>query len=74
MSTTVNSAFEIFMRDVVRLDNVRNKIAKNSKDFLISEIKKFPNDGEFLNFYLGVQAQRFDYSNIFLTKNYQKCL
>lgn len=33
MAITVNSAFEIFMREVVRLDSERNKTAKNSKNF-----------------------------------------
>ncbi|MEC3874659.1 hypothetical protein [Chryseobacterium salviniae] len=63
MATTVNSAFEIFMKDVVRLDNERNKIAKNSKDFLISEIKKFPSDGKFLDFYPG--DMRLDYGSFY---------
>lgn len=51
MASNVNSAFDEFMRDLVRLDIGRNTIAKSSKNNLINEIKKFPNDGKFLDFY-----------------------
>jgi hypothetical protein len=63
MASTVNSAFDTFMRDFVRLDNERNKIAKSSKDFLISEISKFPNDGKFLDFY--TNDMRLDYGSYY---------
>jgi hypothetical protein len=39
------------MKDKVRLDNDRNIIAKRSKNNLIAEIEKFPNDGKFLDYY-----------------------
>jgi hypothetical protein len=51
MATTVSNAFDTFMKDTVRLDNDRNKVAKRSKNNLIAEIEKFPNDGKFLDFY-----------------------
>jgi hypothetical protein len=51
MATTVNNAFDTFMKDVIRLDSDRNDVAKKSKNNLVSEIKKFPNDGKFLDFY-----------------------
>ena len=51
MATTVNNAFDIFMKDIVRLDIERNKVAKRSKNNLVTEIQKFPNDGKFLEFY-----------------------
>lgn len=63
MASTVNLAFDIFMKDFVRLDNERNKVAKNSKDYLISEIKKFPNDGKFLDFY--PDNMRLDYGSFY---------
>ncbi len=48
MASTVNTAFDEFMRTQVRLDPDRNDIAKRSKANLIGEIQKFPNDGKFL--------------------------
>lgn len=51
MATTVNNAFDTFMKDKVRLDNDRNIVAKSSKNNLITEIEKFPNDGKFLDYY-----------------------
>lgn len=51
MATTVNNAFDLFMKEMVRLDTERNDIAKRSKNNLVTEIAKFPNDGKFLDFY-----------------------
>ena len=51
MASTVNSAFDTFMKDSVRLDSGRNSIAKSSKNNLIIEIEKFPDDGKFLDYY-----------------------
>lgn len=51
MATTVNNAFDAFMKDMVRLDTDRNDIAKRSKNNLVTEIAKFPSDGKFLDFY-----------------------
>jgi hypothetical protein len=51
MATTVNNAFDTFMKDSVRLDSDRNNVAKKSKNNLVTEIEKFPNDGKFLDFY-----------------------
>ena len=48
MASTVNTAFDEFMRNAVRIDPDRNDIAKRSKNYLIGEIRKFPNDGKFL--------------------------
>jgi hypothetical protein len=53
MAITVNAAFETFMRDYVRLDPKRTELARNSKGNLVSEIEKFPNDGEFFMMYPG---------------------
>ena len=47
MATTVNNAFAEFLANMVRLDPDRTKAAKASRDWLIGEIKKFPDDGEF---------------------------
>ena len=49
MATTVNNAFDIFMKDAVRLDSDRNDVAKRSKNNLVTEIEKFPQDGKFLD-------------------------
>lgn len=51
MAKTVNNAFDIFMKDFVRLDTDRNDIAKRSKNNLVTEIEKFPNDRKFLDYY-----------------------
>ncbi len=51
MATTVNNAFDAFMKNSVRLDTDRNDIAKRSKNNLVTEIEKFPSDGKFLDFY-----------------------
>lgn len=48
MASTVNIAFDEFMRNSVRIDPDRNDVAKKSKSNLVTEIKKFPNDGKFL--------------------------
>ncbi|MFZ6024565.1 MAG: nucleotidyltransferase [Bacteroidota bacterium] len=49
MAKTVNTAFDTFMKDNVRLDVDRNDIAKRSKNNLVMEIEKFPQDGKFLD-------------------------
>ena len=51
MATTVNNAFDTFMKTKVRLDPDRNDIAKRSKNNLVAEIGKFSDDGKFLEFY-----------------------
>ncbi len=51
MVTNVNSAFSEFLIKTVRLDPDRTKVARASRDWLISEIKKFPNDGNFPPFH-----------------------
>ncbi|MAZ27103.1 MAG: nucleotidyltransferase [Cytophagaceae bacterium] len=51
MATTVNNAFSTFMKDIIRLDSNRNDLAKKSKNNLVTEIEKFPNDGKFLEYY-----------------------
>ena len=46
---------------------------QNNRDLLDKELKLIPKAGaSVFIFYLGVQAQRFDWSNIFLTENYLK--
>lgn len=47
MATTVNNAFAEFLAATVRLDPDRTKTAKASRDWLIGEIKKFPDDATF---------------------------
>ncbi|PWN67675.1 nucleotidyltransferase [Chryseobacterium oncorhynchi] len=63
MATTVNNAFETFMKDYVRIDSERNKVAKASKNNLISEIEKFPDDGKFLDLYSN--NTRLDYGSYY---------
>lgn len=48
MATTVNEAFDIFLKDYVRLDKGRSNTAKASKNNLVDGIQKFPSDGKFL--------------------------
>jgi len=47
MATSVNAAFDIFLRDFVRVNPTRSDIAKASKTALVNEIGRFPNDGMF---------------------------
>lgn len=47
MATTVNQAFEQFLHYYVRIDTARSDTAKSSKNNLVSEIKKFPDDNKF---------------------------
>lgn len=48
MAVNVNEAFNQFLRDCVRIDSTRSDVAKKSKNTLITEIQKFPEDGKFL--------------------------
>lgn len=48
MATTVNGAFDNFLRNSVRIDSDRSDIAKKSKITLVNEILNFPSDGMFL--------------------------
>ena len=48
MAKTVKEAFKIFFQDHVRLDKARSDTAKASKNYLVSEVEKFPRDGMFL--------------------------
>lgn len=56
MAKTVLGAFTTFLRDFVRIDEERNKIAKASKNNLLTEIEKFPDDGKFFKFYPGLPS------------------
>jgi len=47
MATTVDNSFSQFLSDSVRLDPERTKLAKSSKNWLIDELRKFPDDGKF---------------------------
>ncbi|MHC5932041.1 hypothetical protein, partial [Nostoc sp.] len=42
MVKTVNEAFEIFLRDYVNLDPDKTKLARSSRDWLLSQIHLFP--------------------------------
>ena len=44
MVRTVNKAFDIFLKDYVNLDETENSNARKSRDWLINQIKKFPQD------------------------------
>jgi hypothetical protein len=48
MATNVNEAFNQFLKDCVKIDSTRSDIAKVSKNNLVAEIQKFPNDNRFL--------------------------
>lgn len=47
MATSVNNAFEEFLKNKVRLDSERNKIAKASKDWLMDQIKSLALEKDF---------------------------
>jgi hypothetical protein len=42
MARTVNEAFDIFLRDYVNLDPDETKLARSSRDWLLSQIQMFP--------------------------------
>lgn len=46
MAKTVNSAFNEFLSDFVNLDSSKTASARSSRDWLIDQIKKFPNDDD----------------------------
>lgn len=47
MATTVNNAFEEFLKDVVNLDSNITAKARKSRDNLITNIKNFSGDDNF---------------------------
>lgn len=49
MATTVNTAFAEFMEDVVNLDSTQTKIARASRDNLLTNIKSFSGDSDFFS-------------------------
>lgn len=51
MATTVSSAFEEFMRDIVNLDPDVTKSARDSRDNLLSNISEFGNNDDFFDLY-----------------------
>ena len=42
MPKTVNAAFNEFHKDIVNLDPGRTSLARNSRDWLISQLNNFP--------------------------------
>ena len=51
MATTVNNAFEEFMKEKVNLDQEKTKIVRLSRDNLIDNIKLFSGDSDFFAVY-----------------------
>ena len=51
MATTVNNAFEEFMRDKVNLDQEKTKTARKSRDNLIDNIHSLNSNEDFFNLY-----------------------
>lgn len=47
MAKTVNAAFATFLNDTVNLDKDQTKIARGSRDWLLSQIRLFQNDETF---------------------------
>lgn len=62
MATSVNSAFDEFLRESVRLDSERNMIAKSSKQWLIGVVKGFPDGGCFPAFHTDLIIEYGSYS------------
>lgn len=61
MASTVNLAFEEFMKNSVRLDSNQANKAKDSRDNLISNIMGFDGDGDF--FELADKAQHLKFGS-----------
>ena len=57
MATTVNRAFEEFMRDIVNLDSNKTSTARNSRDNLIDNITDFSEDDDFFVVYTGMNLK-----------------
>lgn len=51
MATTVNNAFDEFLKDIVNLDSNITTTARNSRDNLIDNIKNFSGDDDFFTTY-----------------------
>ena len=51
MATTVNNAFEEFIKDKVNLDQNQTTIARKSRDNLIDNINNFSEDIDFFSVY-----------------------
>lgn len=51
MATTVNNAFNEFMKDKVNLEEEKTKTARSSRDNLIDNIKGFSGDSDFFEVY-----------------------
>lgn len=51
MATTVNNAFEEFIKDKVNLDQNQTAIARKSRDNLIDNINNFSEDIDFFSVY-----------------------
>lgn len=51
MATTVNNAFEEFMRDVVNLEADKTSTARKSRDNLIDNINGFSGESDFFKIY-----------------------
>lgn len=53
MVKTVNSAFRDFLNDEVNLDPSQSKRARNSRDYLLTNIAEFSKDADFFDLYSG---------------------
>ncbi|NRO87492.1 SMODS domain-containing nucleotidyltransferase [Lactobacillus helveticus] len=53
MVKTVNSAFRDFLNDEVNLDPNQSKRARNSRDYLLTNIAEFSKDADFFDLYSG---------------------
>ena len=49
MATTVNEVFSEFIKNEVNLDTTKTKLARNSRDNLLSNIKSFSGDDDFFH-------------------------
>ena len=47
MATTVNNAFDEFMKNTVNLDSDKTSMARKSRDNLIDNINEFSGDDDF---------------------------
>lgn len=53
MAKTVNSAFRDFLNNEVNLDPNQSKRARNSRDYLLTNIAEFSKDADFFDLYSG---------------------
>lgn len=62
MVVNVTQAFDQFLQYYVRIDSSRSDISKSSKNILVSEIQKFPDENKFPRFHSAISIDYGSFS------------